>query len=199
MAVATAAALIGTGISAFQTIKGASDKKAAQSAMDNYRRVELDNPYKNIQLSTYGTDIMRQDAALNLATLSDDARSAGVRGVMGAIPKLQAGYNKVSQQIGIDLEKQDLDRQYAVAQGDERILRMKEQRDNQNINAISSQYNAANEDFNRGLWGVASGLTSWANQADFGGFTPQVSSVNAGIQPVGVQPIGLSGGGLPTG
>lgn len=178
MAVATAAALVGTGLSAFQTIKASKEKKDAQRAMDNYERQDLVNPHKDIQLSTYGTDIMRQDASRDIASFTDAARNAGIRGIMGAIPKLQAGSNRVNQQIGMDLEKQDLNRQQMIARGEERNTAYRENRDNQNLSAISSQYNAANQDFNQGLWGVASGITSFARQADFGGFTPQVSPVN---------------------
>lgn len=163
MGVATATALVGAGISVYQTVKANKEKKDAAEEMKAYNRQELENPYENIQLSTYGTDIMREESARTIASLTDAAKSAGVRGVMSAIPRIQSGANQVSQQIGADLEQQDLKRQYAVAQGEEQIMGVKENRDNQNIGAISSQYNAANQDFNQGLWGAATGLASAAN------------------------------------
>ena len=160
MGVMTATALVGTGISAFQTIKAGKEKKDAQKAMDNYNRQELVNPYENIKLSTYGTDVMREESARTVASLTDTARSMGARGAMGLIPKIQANANKVNQEIGMDLEQQDVNRQKMIAGGGERIMGYKEQRDNNNISALSSQYTAANEDFSKGLWGMASGAMS---------------------------------------
>jgi hypothetical protein len=179
MAVATAAALVGVGLSAAQAIKASSDKKKAENEMRNYKRQDLVNPYENMKLSTYGTDIMREDAGRDIASLTDAARGGGVRGVMGAIPRLQAQSNQVNQQIGANLEQQDLRRQYSIAQGEQQNTRIRENRDNQNLSAISSQYNAASQNMNAGIWGAASGLASAARTTDFGGFTPQVDSVGA--------------------
>jgi hypothetical protein len=160
MGVATATALIGTGISAFQAINGANQRKKAQQEMDNYERQELVNPSENIRLSTYGTDIQREDASRAVATFTDAARNAGIRGIYSALPKIQAKSNEVNQQIGQQLEKQDINRQYKIAQDEMRLMGIKENRDYQNLNAISSQWNASNQDFNQGLWGVASGVAS---------------------------------------
>lgn len=179
------AALIGTGISAFQTLSSLGKKNSIEDEFNNYKRNELKNPYENMKLSTYGTDVMREESARNVASLTDSAISAGVRGVMGAIPKIQASANQVAQQIGTNLEEQDQRRQYAIAQGDERIMAMKENRDNQNLAALSSQYNAANQDFNQGLWGIASGISSFANAGGFNSSNPQAQSVNSGISPQG--------------
>lgn len=198
MGVATASALIGTGLSAYQTIKAGSDRKKAERDAANYNRQDLINSYKNIQLSTYGTDVMKEQSARNAATMIDASRSGGARTVASTLPRIQANLNSVDQQIAMDLEKQDIARQRDIARGEERLTLIKEQRDIDNLNAISSQYNAANQDFNRGLWGVASGISSLGRQVDFGGFTPKVSAVNA-TNPQGVslfetpKPVGITG------
>ena len=179
MAVATAAALVGTGISAIQAIGASKEKNASKRDMENYEVYEPTNTAKDISISSVGADIRREESARTVASLTDVAKSLGARGAYGMLPKIQANANKVNQEIGIDLDKQDINRQQMIARGADRIMAHKEQRDNANIAALSSQYTAANEDFNKGLWGVASGITSFANQ--FGGFTPQVESVNSGI------------------
>ena len=160
MGVATVTAIVGAGISAYTAIKSASDKKKAQAQLNNYERQELINPYKDIKLSTYGTDIQRQDANRDVATLTEASRNAGIRGVFGAVPKIGALSNKVNENIGQQLEQQDINRQQAIARGEMQLMGVKENRDNQNISAISSQWNAANQDYQRNLWGVASGLAS---------------------------------------
>lgn len=162
MGITTATALVGVGLSAYSAIKANKDKKKASKEAKKYQRQEIVNPYKDIPLSTYGTDIMREDASRDVATITEAARSAGLRGIATAIPRIQAHSNKVNQQIGMDLEKQDLRRKYNEAQAEMRIMGIHEQRDNQNLAALSSQYNAADQNFKQGLWGVASGLSSAA-------------------------------------
>ena len=52
--------------------------------------------------------------------------------------------------------------QNAIAAAEEKLNDWKVGRDNTNIAALSSQYNAANQDLNKGLWGMASGLMTYA-------------------------------------
>lgn len=190
MGVATATALVGAGISAYSAIKGAKDKKEAQRAMDNYERQELNNPYENIQLSTYGTDIQRQDASRDVATLTDAARNAGIRGILGGLPKIQAKSNRVNQNIGMQLEQQEINRQRAIARGEMQLTGIRENRDVENINALSSQYNAGNQQMWGSIMGTASGLASAGRAVDNSGFgfTPQVDSVNSGVENQGITP-----------
>ena len=156
----TATALVGTGLSAFQAIKSASDKKKAESEAANYETTEIVNNAENLSLSTYGTDIMKEQSARNSALLIEAARGGGARGIASMLPRIQANNNKVDQDIAISLENQDIKRQYAINQGADNAMRMKVQRDTDNLSAISSQYNAANQNMNQGIWGVASGLAS---------------------------------------
>ena len=125
MGVATASALVGTGLSAYQTIKGASDKKKAERAMNNYERQELVNPYEDIQILTRGTDIMREQADKTTASLVEAARGGGIRGVHSMLPAIQANSNKINQDIAMDLENQEKRRQELIARGDERLTLIK--------------------------------------------------------------------------
>ena len=159
MGVATATALVGTGLSAFQTINSAKEKKDAEKEKNAYQVFEPTNAAENISLASGATDIMRDESARNTATMVDALRNAGPRGI-AQIPRLQANANKVNQDIGLSYLERDEKRKYAVARGEEKIMDWKVNRDNNNLSAISSQYNAANENFNKGLWGVASGISS---------------------------------------
>ena len=65
---------------------------------------------------------------------------------------------------------------------------MREDRDIQNLNNLSAQYNAGNQEMWDGISGAASGLTSALGSIDYGGATPQVSSVNS-LNPAGATPL----------
>lgn len=156
----TAAALVGTGLSAYQAVSAAGEKKASKNAMDNYNLHEPQNASKNISLASRGTDIMREESARTVASLTDIAKGMGARGAYGLIPKIQANANKVEEKIAMDMIARDEKRQYSIAADELKIDEWKINRDNANIAALSSQYTAANDSFNKGLWGVASGVTS---------------------------------------
>lgn len=162
MGAATATALVGTAISGYQAISSASEKKKVGDEIANYNRQDLVNSYRNMPLFTRGTDIMKEQSAINAASAIDTVRGGGARLVASTLPKIQSNLNKVDQEIALNLERQGIEREKMIAQGEERLTLLKEQRDIDNLNALSSQYNAAQQNFNQGLWGVASGVSSAA-------------------------------------
>ena len=165
----TAAALVGTGLSAYQAVSAAGEKKASKNAMDNYNLHEPQNASKNISLASRGTDIMREESARTVASLTDIAKGMGARGAWGLIPKIQGNANKVEGDIATDYVDKFEKREYAIAAAEEKINDWKVGRDNTNIAALSSQYNAANQDLNKGLWGMASGLMTYATAQEDSG------------------------------
>lgn len=111
---------------------------------------------------------MREESGRNSANMVDASRNAGIRGIMGAIPKIQANDNAVNRQIQVDLDNQVMKKEYAVA-GDKVGLRdMRENRDNANIAAFSSQLQKGDADMMNGISGVAKGIQYGANNIDFG-------------------------------
>lgn len=163
MAVGTAAALsggIGAGLGLFQAITGKNNERDAERALNNYERQSLDNAYKNIQISTLGSDIQREESQRNAASLFDVLQGGGVRGIVGGIPKVVGSLNNVNQQIAKDIDQQFINREYAIAGDNARIEGMIENRDNQNIAALSSQANAGRQDFFNGLMGIGSAATA---------------------------------------
>jgi len=162
LAVATAAALVGTGISAIQAIGASKEKNASKRAMENYEVYEPTNTAKDISISSVGADIRREESARTVSSLTDIAKGMGARGAWGLIPKIQGNANKVEGDIATDYGDKFEKRDYAIAAAEEKINDWKVGRDNTNISALSSQYNAANQDLNKGLWGMASGLMTYA-------------------------------------
>lgn len=148
--------------------KGAEDKKKAQNALNDYERQSLDNAFENIKISTIGSDLIREESGRTSANLVDASRNAGIRGILGGIPKIQSFTNTENQEARKYLDDQVIKREYAIA-GDETDLRgMRENRDNSNIAALSSQVQKGDAEMMNGISGVAKGLQYGANNIDFG-------------------------------
>lgn len=163
MCAAITTAAIGVGISGYMAYNSAQEKKKAKRALDNYDRQELKNPYENVQISTEGSDLMREESGRTSANLVEAAQGSGVRGVMGAIPKIQAYTNLENRDAQKYLDDQVQKREYAIA-GDETNLRaVKENRDNANISALSSQIDKADQDMWNGISGMATSVAYGAN------------------------------------
>lgn len=169
MCAAVTTTALGVGISGFQAYQGMKDKKKAENELNNYERQALTNAFENVKISTVGTDLMREESQRNSADLVDASRNAGIRGILGGIPKIQSNANAVNRQIQADLDNQVIKKEYAIA-GDETALRnIKEDRDNANIAALSSQIQKGEADMWNGISGVAKGIQYGANNIDFKG------------------------------
>lgn len=160
---AISTAVIGAGLSAYQLAQAAKQKKDAQNAINNYERTDISadaNPYRDIQLSTVGTDLAREEGQMMTASALGALQNGGVRGILGGLPNLVSANNTLNRNIQADLDRQNQERQLGIARGEERLIGMRENRDYNNLNALSSQYNAGNQDMWSGISGVGSGLTS---------------------------------------
>jgi hypothetical protein len=162
MAAITTAA-IGIAVAGASMYMGEAQKKKAQKQMREYERQDIaegTSPYENIQVSTLGSDLMREENQLASANAYDVLGLSGDRAIVGGVGKVVSGTNNLNRVAQKELDDQKLKRDYAIA-GDETALRsMREQRDNQNIAAISSQIAAGNQGVQNGMMGMASGLAA---------------------------------------
>lgn len=189
MAAITTTALT-VGISGYMAYQGAQEKKKAQNALNNYDRQDLKNPYENVQISTVGSDLMREESGRTSANLVEASRNGGIRSIMGTIPKIQSYTNLENRDAQKYLDEQVQKREYAIA-GDETNMRaIKETRDNANISALSSQVDKGEQDMWNGISGMAKGVSYGANNIDFNSTgRTSVNSVDtpeqAGVVPLG--------------
>jgi hypothetical protein len=154
MAVATSMAIIGgLGLAkgVFDTIKAGKEKKQHQAELDNYQRQELTNKYKDMQISTIGSDMMREDSSRNMATSMNSIGNAGTRAIIGATPKLVAEQNNVDRNIQKGLDDQLMRKNYAIAQDDAQIRGMQEQREYNDLAGIGNAIDTARQDQNMGM------------------------------------------------
>ena len=155
MGVATSIALIGGAASAYQAISGAEAAKSAQNALNNLPIPDLVNPFEQMQVSTLGADLQRQESARMAAAGVETLQGAGVRGVVGGVGRVQAQGQLMNQQIAADLDRQQKELDQAKAAAQMNIQGMKEQRYRADVSALSSQINQGNQMFQAGLGGIA--------------------------------------------
>lgn len=156
MGIATTAAIIGTGLSAYQTVDAAKQKKEAREAIENSQRRELSNPNKDIQISTLGADQMTKANNINVATSVDALQRAGDRAVLGGIPKVNESSVLLQDQISKSLDEQAAQRSQLIARGEENINNMMELREREALAGLGAMYNAANQNLVTGLGDFAS-------------------------------------------
>jgi hypothetical protein len=148
---AIASGVLGAGMGMFELIQGAIQTKKGNQLLSAFDRQELTNAYENIGISTYGSDLIREETARNSASMIDAARSGGSRSIMGALGSVQEYTNTNNARAAADLDNQAVKRDYSVAQDDVRIQQMQEQRDNMELSNIASMINGGNQDTHKGL------------------------------------------------
>lgn len=197
MAAGTAALINGglsLGMGAYQAIAGNKQRKDALEELNNYDRQLLDNAFKDIQISTEGVDLMRDENARTSANLIDSASNAGSRAIIGSAPRVSAATNNLNSGIANYLDEANNRREYAIAGDNARIEGIIEDRDNANIAALSSQANAGRQDTFSGLMGVASGLSYLGNNITSSNMPPPAVEPAAGT----MAPAGTTFNNAPT-
>lgn len=135
----------------YDSASGSKRKNQYQDELNSYQRQTLDNVYKNMPISTIGTDIMREETSKNMATSMNSIGRAGTRAIIGATPKLVADRNTVNRTIQKDIDDQVIKRNYAIASDDARIQQMQEQREYQDLAGLGNAIDTARQDTNMGM------------------------------------------------
>jgi len=168
MAAATLTALTSLGIAGYQAYQGHENVQNGQDGLANYKRQDLakSNPYKNLAISTIGSDVMREDNQINSANATEAMRDGGSRGV-AMLPLIAAQNNRVNQETRAYLDNQVIKRDYAIA-GDQTAIRdMQENRENADLAGIGQQIQTGRQDMWSGIRGVGSAAIYAANNIDW--------------------------------
>jgi hypothetical protein len=165
MGAITSAVLGGAGLvmGAVKAIDGAKRSKKAQKELNDYERESLDNAFKDISINTMGSDLLREENSRTSAGLTDALQQSGARGIIGGIPRVVSATNEINREAAKLLNDQVEKRDYAIANDNIRIETMKNDRDNANISALSSQVDAGRQDMWDGIMGGLSGAISGVN------------------------------------
>jgi hypothetical protein len=173
-------ALAGSGL---QIAQGIGQNNEANSAFDNFERQDLENVYSDMPISLLGSNLRREDASQATANLTEAARGSGIRGVFGALPRIQASSNQAARVNQLDVDDQVMRRNFAIAGDEGRIQGIQENRDNQDLAGIGQLMSVGQQNIQSGISGafnsaglIGSGFTGMTR----GGETPQTQSVGVG-------------------
>lgn len=157
---ATTIAVLGLALSAAATTKGVIDKKNAQKKLDNLETPEYSNAFKDIAISTQGSDLIREEGQRTTANLVDAARSAGARGVSSSIPKIVALSNENSRRSAAQLDDQIINRDYAIAREEGNLRTITENRYSGDIQGLGQAISVADQNIWNGIRGIGTGIGS---------------------------------------
>ena len=123
------ASAVGGAIGGFKKIKeGKAMQRAGQQGIDSFEWEELQNPYKNLQVSTAGAEMRADQANTATATMTEALRAGGTRAIIGGAGRVQAQNNLVSRDIAANLDEQQKAINMKAAADDTRVRDMVEKR-----------------------------------------------------------------------
>ncbi|AGO47964.1 structural protein [Cellulophaga phage phi40:1] len=127
-------------------INGAKRARKAQKAIDNYERQTLENSYKDMEVSTLGADLQREELARATATSVGALASGGVRGIIGGVGAVQANNVASSRAIGADLDSQQKNIDQLRASDNSVIRNMTETREQQDLAGLGNALEVGRQD-----------------------------------------------------
>lgn len=145
--------------------KSNKDKKKVAAEIANQKEVPLENVADGMQVSTKSADLQKEALARNSATSIDALSDAGSRAVGVGVGRVAANNMDSSAAIGADLDRQQKEIDFLKANDAGNIRSTKEQRMNNKLAALSSQYNAANQNEAQSEGNIIRGLGSAATSA----------------------------------
>jgi hypothetical protein len=108
--------------------EGRKMQKKAQALIDDFEWQELKNPYKDLQVSTMGADLMKEQNARAVSTATQALRGAGTRGLVGGLATVQNQSNTMNKEIASNLDEQRKAIDFASAGEEGKIRDMMENR-----------------------------------------------------------------------
>ena len=144
-------------------ISGAKQANDAKDALNAYERQKLENVAEGLQVSTLGSDLQKEEQARLASSQVSALREGGTRGLIGGLGRVEAGNQRLNQQIGADLDMQQKQIDQMRAEDDARIRAMQENREIQDVSALSSQYNAGQQTRVNGMSQAVQGTSMIGN------------------------------------
>jgi hypothetical protein len=158
----------GLALGAATSVKGAIDAGKTKKDLRNYKRQDLKNYAEDMQISTAGSDIMREESARTTNTLIGNITRGGSRAINENLGKIVSYNNKASQQAAMDIDRQYQDRNRMVAMENTRIQDMYERREEGDLAGLGAKLQADRQTTWNGLSAMQSSLAYGANNGMFG-------------------------------
>lgn len=179
MGAASGAIQLGGGL--YNIIEGGKRARAAAGALGAYDRQDLtQNAYEGLTPSLLGARMQQEEQARLAASQTEALQGGGVRALVGGLGRVEAGNQMVNQRIGADIDQQMKERDRLMADDRVRTRAMQEARENADIAALSSQYDAAQNQKAQGIGNVIQAGSSIASAFGGGGASDMASAARMG-------------------
>lgn len=170
-----ASGTLGAGMGIVSAITNAGKQRSAERELANLKSPELTNVANNLQVSTLGSDLRTRESARNTATSVDALQGGGARALIGGLGAIQSRNNLVAEENASNLDAQQKDIDRMKAEEERRIQGVEESRYQNDVSALSSQINSANEAKQQGLANALQGASTVGNAFDYK-YTPDYDS-----------------------
>lgn len=154
-------------LGAATTVKGIADTAKTNRQINNYDRQDLKNYSEDIQISTAGSDLIREEGARSTNKLVDTVSKGGARAITGNVGRIAEANNKYNRRAAIDLDRQITRRNTMIARENARIQSMYERREEQDLAGLGAKLEASKQTTWNGLSTIHSGLMYGANNGMF--------------------------------
>jgi hypothetical protein len=168
MCAAVTTTALAVGMAGYQIYQGEKQKKDAKRALKNYERQDLDNAFEEVQISTAGSDYLREESQRTAAELTTAVREGGTRSILGGIPKIAATVNDANREGRAYLDKQYINRDYAIAGDKVQTRAMQETREANDLAGIGQAIMVGQQNAWNGIRGLGASLNYGARNIDFG-------------------------------
>jgi len=166
MAVATGLAIASTAIAAGSAISGGIQSANAQKALENLNTPKLENPNRDIRISTMGSDLINEQGERRTANVLDTLQGGSARNIFSALPQLMASGNDISERAALNIDNQMINRENKIASYEERLNVIEENRYQNEIAGLGSMYNNGQQQIWNGIKGTISGAGSLGRMTD---------------------------------
>lgn len=180
-----ASGILGAGYSLYSAISEGRKKRKAQKALEGLVTPEEKNVAENLQVSTRGADLRTQEAGRNTATSVDALKSGGARALIGGIGNVQANNNAVTAEIGADLDEQQKNIDIMKAEEERRLQGIRENRYQNDVSALSSQIDVADDAKKQAIANAYSGFSG----INIGGASDKSTMPNNSMNPAKATPV----------
>jgi hypothetical protein len=152
---------------AAQTASGIAQTAKANKAINNYQRQDLTNKMEDIQISTMGSDLMREESARTTNTMINTIARGGSRAINANIGKITAANSQQNKYAAYDIEQQSTRRNELIARENARIQDMYENRENQDLYGLGAQLQAGRDTTWNGLSSMQTAIGFMGNNGVF--------------------------------
>jgi len=155
-AATTIVAAASLGLGTIQAVSGASRARQAEKAIEEFERQKLINPFKDLPISTLKSEQQTEAGLSRLATSVDVLQRGGTRAILGGLPRVSESNIMLQNLISQDLEEQENRRNLLIAQGEEKIRAIQENREVNALLGLGQSLQVGRQDTASGIQNIIS-------------------------------------------